>query len=527
MGVYVNPGNKGFEQIKTPRYVDKSGLLSVLNSTIGTERRLSCVSRARRFGKSYTAQMLAAYYDASCDSTGLFQNLVISEDDSYQKYLNRYHVIYLDITGFIPETSYEKLPDYLDQLLKRELSKEFPDLALEGALKDILVQITEATGRQFFAIIDEWDAPMRARGTTEEIQYRYLEFLRMLFKSQVTNRIFAGAFMTGILPIKKDGTQSAISEFKEYTMIRPGKFAPFIGFSEKEVKEICNTNNCSFEQMKKWYNGYIFRDGVQRFSIYNSGSVMEAAYEKEFASYWRQTSAVNGLRDYFNLDYDGLGEAAEKLLAGLEIPVRVSGFRNDLLSFESADDVLTLLIHFGYLNYDPLRESVHIPNNEIALEFADMIHGVTHNGTIQRIKDSALLLESIVNGDEEAVADGVQKVHMEESSMKDYNNEQALRAIIKLSLFTYRDHYIQMEELDSGTGYADIVFLPKRFENYPALVVELKYNDAADGAINQIKDRHYPEILKNYGSEILLVGVSYDKTDITKTHHCIIEKWEV
>ena len=183
-----------------------------------------------------------------------------------------------------------------------------------------------------------------------------------------------------------------------------------------------------------------------------------------------------------------------------------------------------MMIHFGYLSYDEEKGSARIPNNEIALEFADMIHGVNHSGTIARIKESDEFLNAIIDGDEVLAARIFQKIHMEESSMKYYNNEQALRAIIKLAMFTYRDHYIQMEELDCGVGYADIAYLPKKYENVPALVIELKYNDTAESAIQQIRDRSYFDILKDYGGEIVLVGISYEKTDVKKEHVCRIER---
>ncbi|MBO6214120.1 MAG: AAA family ATPase [Lachnospiraceae bacterium] len=524
MGIYINPGNRGFAEIKTENYVDKSGLLGVLNRLVSTERRLSCVSRARRFGKSYAAQMIAAYYCTGCDSSMLFDDLEIAKDESYRKYINKYNVLYLDIAKFFALTDTENLSAYIQDSVKRELIKEYDYLDDDRSIDEMLSDVVEQSGKQFIAIIDEWDSPIRADKSTEETQHKYLEFLRMLFKSQITNTVFAGAYMTGILPIKKDGSQSAISEFKEYTMIRPQKFARYIGFLDDEVKDICRRNGCSYEKMKAWYDGYSFRDGEGSISVYNANSVMEAAYSEEFTSYWRQTSAVNGLRDYINMDFDGLGAAAEKLLAGLEIPVKVTTFENDLLSFKSADDVLTMMIHFGYLSYDEEKESARIPNNEIALEFADMIHGVTHKETIARVKESDELLKAMIAGDEAKTADIFQRIHMEESSMKYYNNEQALRAIIKLAMFTYRDHYIKMEELDTGLGYADIVYLPKKYENVPALVIELKYNDSAEGAIEQIRQRNYPDVIKDYGAEIVLVGVSYDKNDLTKKHSCVIER---
>ena len=383
LGIYINPGNEGFNEIRKGEYVDKSGLLSVVNRTLSTDRRLSCVSRARRFGKSYAAQMVAAYYSTGCDSEDLFSDLKISKDISYREHINKYNVLFLDIAGFFCGIGPGELASNIATVLKRELFQEFPYISKEGDLKECLINAVRHSGRQFIAVIDEWDAPIRLRNCTEEAQYEYLELLRTLFKSQITKQVFAGVYMTGILPIKKDGSQSAISEFREYSMLFPGEYAPYIGLLDEEVKDVCESYGVSFEKMKEWYNGYEFNYGEKKIAVYNINSVMEAAYNNAFRSYWRETGAANSLMDYINMDFDSLGDSAEKLLAGLEIPVKVSGFANDLVSFRTADDVLTMLIHFGYLSYDEDKSSVHIPNNEVALEFADAIHGVKHGDTIK------------------------------------------------------------------------------------------------------------------------------------------------
>lgn len=365
--------------------------------------------------------------------------------------------------------------------------------------------------------------------TTDDIQYNYLQFLRSLFKSiSITDKVFAAAYMTGILPIKKDGTQSAISEFWEYTILKPGKFAPYIGFTETEVRSLCEEFHIDLEKMKYWYDGYQIK-GVG--SVYNPNSVMRAIESGEFQSYWPATSDPTSLLEYLNLDKEGLGKAVVDLLAGKEVRLDPSLFRNDPSSLKTEDDVLTLLTHYGYLSYDEDRETVRIPNEEIRLEYARSVHRVTHVETIQRVKRSVQLMKDTSDMRAEAVAAELQKVHTEEYSPRHYNNEQALRVTIKLAYFAYKDEYLQLEELAGGTGYADIVYLPKRNSDYPALVIELKaldkshpHNDA-EGAIAQIKNRHYPDILRDYTDEILLVGISYDKDDPYKTHRCVIESW--
>ena len=530
MGIYINPGNKVFRVKRNDTYIDKSGLIGVVNRTIGKRYKLSCISRPRRFGKSYAAQMLCAYYCVGCDSAPLFDDLEIAQNDTYRVHLNQYNVLYLDISGFIGEAGARGMLDAIIENVSSEIYDVFPGIKEAKTLGNLLNSCVEASGRQFIAIIDEWDAPMRDKAFNAEMQKAYLEFLRSLFKnSQLTDKVFAAAYMTGILPVKKDGTQSAISEFWEYTILKPGMFAPYVGFTENDVQKLCADFDISLETMKFWYDGYHVK-GVG--SVYNPNSVMRAIEAGEFQSYWSASSQPTDLLKYLNMDKKGLGKAVVDLLGGREVRVDPSLFNNDPTSLNSDDDVLTLLTHYGYLSYDEERETARIPNEEIRLEYARSVHRVTHRYTIERVRRSVQLMKDTADMRAEAVADELQRVHTEEFSPRHYNNEQSLRGTIKLAYFAYKDEYLQLEELAGGTGYADIVYLPKRNSDYPALVIELKARDKAhperdaEGAIAQIRQRNYPAILQNYTDEILLVGISYDKDDPDKKHTCQIESWQ-
>ena len=522
MGTYLNPGNNGFARMIRNEYVDKTGLIGLLNDTIGTTKNLICISRPRRFGKSYAAQMLCAYYDKTCDSHELFNKYAISKDASYEEHLNQYDVIYLDMTGIKPYTrNYEGLISFVMRRIMDEIIEQYPKITKKEDLASVLVDVVEKTGNKFIIIIDEWDAPIRENIS---IQNEYLEFLRSLFKnSGITAKVFAAAYMTGILPIKKDGSQSAISDFEEYTMIKPRKFGEYVGFTEREVEELCAENAISFEQMKQWYDGYTFK-GVG--SVYNPNSVMKAISNDDFDSYWTETSAAEGLMDYISKDYNGFAKTIAELIGGVDVEVNTTGFANDLVTFKGRDDVLTLMIHLGYLAYDSEKKTVRIPNEEIKLEFQRAIRMVDHKETLQRLRESDQLFLDTIEGREEAVAAQIEKVHREETAPLHYNKEDSLRSVIKLAYYTYREHYLQWEELPSGEGYADIVYLPKAHSEWPALIIELKWNDSAEGAIAQILNKKYPESLKDYGREILLVGISYDKDAPggDKKHTCRIIK---
>jgi len=327
--------------------------------------------------------------------------------------------------------------------------------------------------------------------------------------------------MTCILPIKKDRSQSAVSEFQEYTMVEPRRFAPYIGFLEDEVRGLCEQLGESFDRMKAWYDGYRFPRVT---SLYNPNSVMQALDSGVFRSYWTRTSAADSLLEHIRLDFAGLSRAVAELLGRVEVPVDVDGFSNDLVTFRNKDDVLTLLIHLGYLAYDPERETARIPNEEIRREFQRSIKEVDRAETIARVAASVKLMEDTVHGDEVAVAEEIERVHAEWPSLY-YNTEQALRSTIKLAYFSYADHYLRFEELPAGAGVADIVYLPKRDSPYPALVIELKCDVTARGAIDQIRERDYPKALTGFDGKVLLVGISYntDAAPGQRAHTCKIE----
>lgn len=524
MGNYLNPGNSGFVTMRNGIYVDKTGLIGLMNDTIDTSRKLICISRPRRFGKSYAAKMLCAYYDKTCDSSELFDDLAIAKDESYTKYLNKYDVIYLDMTNIIGATDKADLVSFIKRSVTQELVDAYPELKVEEAFFATLANATALTGNKFIAIIDEWDAVIRETAGQPEVQRAYIEFLRSLFKnSAATDKIFAAAYMTGILPIKKDGSQSAISDFEEYTVIKPRQFAEYVGFTEKEVRQLCEEYSGDFAKLKLWYDGYEFR-GIG--SIYNPNSVMKALRFHDFDSYWVETSAAESLMRYISLDYDGLSKTIAELLGGVRVKVDTIGFANDLVTFRNRDDVLTLLIHLGYLAYDEDTETVRIPNEEIRKEFAKTIRNVKRDDTIKRVQESDRLIYDTVHQNAEAVAAQIEKLHSEETAMIFYNNEQALRSVMKLAYFSYKDYYVKFEELPAGDGYADIVYIPKADSMLPALVIEMKWNKSAEGAIAQIKKKHYPDAIKDLGCEILLVGINYDKDAPAgeRKHTCVIEK---
>lgn len=525
MGKYLNPGNQEFARIVKKDYIDKTGMIDVINATIDTTSCLTCISRPRRFGKSYTAQMLCAYYDYTCDSHDLFDGKRISSLRSYEAHINQYDVIYLDIAAFISRMKTDGMPlntiaGQIKSAVRDELAAAYPYLADITDASDCILKCVDTNNRKFVFIIDEWDAVIREAKNDAETQTAYLNLLREWFKNgNFTGKATAAAYMTGILPIKKDGTESAVSDFEEYSVLDPGEFAAYTGFTEEEVHKLCDDNHMDFTSIKEWYDGYSFGDAQ---SVYNPYSVMKALKRKKIQSYWRKTTATEALLTYVSLGGDELQEKIAALIAGESIPVYTDDFGNDVESFKTDDDILTLLIHLGYLSYDTTSSMARIPNEEVRGEFKRLLQKAPCEKLIQLVKDSERLLADTLSGNGDAVASTIEKIRETNYAPTHYNDEQALRYGVKLAYLVCADHYLKIEELPSGRGVADLVYIPVQCERYPALVIELKWDKSDDSAVSQIKDHHYPAILSGYYGEILLIGINYSAK--SKQYTCTIER---
>ncbi len=527
MGLYLNPGNDAFQiAVNDDIYVDKSELLFYTNQKINKNKRYLCVSRPRRFGKSMAASMLAAYYSRGCSSGCLFQGLKIPKDGAFQKHLNQHDVIYLNIQQFLSASiELGLLAECIESEVMREVKEEYGNCFTENSLglPNALAQIYQSNAqpvRGFIFIIDEWDCLFREAKEDKDAQKKYLDFLKLLFKDQAYVSL---AYMTGILPIKKYGTHSAINIFDEYSMMNPGELAEFVGFTEGEVKSLCRQYKLEFSQVQSWYDGYRF---AGQWNIYNPKSVVDAAQTGEFDSYWTQTETYEALKTYIEMDYDGLKTAIVSMLGGGRCSINPRKFQNDMTTFKTKDDVLTLLVHLGYLAYDKGRQEVYIPNQEIASEFLDAVEEPAWDGVIQAIAESKALLDATIAMDSESVAAGMDIIHTQTASLLKYNDENSLACSVLIAYYSAKNQYMPpIRELPSGKGFADIVYLPRRKENVPALLVELKWNQSAQAAIQQIKEKEYVGTLNSYTRDILLVGINYDKKK--KSHQCFIEKYGV
>ena len=521
MGTFINLGNEAFQRIRNSEYVDKSGLIAIVNKTLFTRQSFSCITRCRRFGKSMAAEMLCAYYDHSCDSRGLFQDLEIAHHPSFEQHLNKYPVIYLDMTSFVSRFHEEDIVKIIDRKLLADVLLAYPEHKAneDDDLMDCLIGIAEKTGQRFIFIIDEWDAICREFKPNTPAMDRYVNWLRRMFKDVSATRVFAGTYMTGILPIKKYKTESALNNFQEYSMVEPGDMGAFFGFTKNEVRMLAQRHGADFEELEKWYDGYQIGDEP---SMFNPNSVMQAVTRRRCKSYWASTGAFDAVAHYIQMNFDGLKDDIIKMVAGERVKVNTTKFQNDISVIRNRDDVLTVLIHLGYLSYNWVKSECYIPNYEVAGEMRNAVEETNWTNLINTLKQSEQLLQATLDGDAEAVARGVDAAHDENTSILSYNNENSLACVLSIAYYYARNDYIIHRELATGKGFADLVLIPRKNVNSPAIVLELKYDKNADGAIEQIHRRQYPDKVVQYTSDLLLVGTNYDRA--AKAHECKIER---
>ncbi|MCD8201832.1 MAG: AAA family ATPase [Clostridia bacterium] len=524
MGTYLNPDNTMFRgHLKNKFYVDKSGLIEYTNECIESEDdKYICVSRPRRFGKSYAADMLKAYYSRGCDSRDLFEGLSASKLPSFDTHLNKYNVIYFDIAQIIKkdvdaETGLAELNEELVHELRAEHRFMF---FRKRKLIPMLEKIYKKTHKGFVFIIDEWDCPLRERKDDTRSQELYLQFLKDLFK----NRAYVSlAYMTGILPIRKYGEHSALNMFKEISMTGADPVQEYMGFTVKEVKKLCGGNKKLEAEIKKWYNGYTV-DGMDIYNPYSVGQAMRANPDLPMKGYWTATETYRALEVYIRTNTYGVQDVLSGLMEGKSVGVDISGFTNDMVTFDCRDDVLTLLIHLGYLSYDSLTKTVRIPNLELKEQFKSSLLRIGLGSYDETRIDSEKVFEATLAADAKKVASYFHKIHQRRTAVRDYNRELSLKCAVQFAYLVAEEYYNDYLELPAGDGFADVGYIPKNSENpvYPPMVVELKIDKSAEGALAQIEEKEYYNFMPNYHGDVILVGINYD--DKTKDHTCVIRK---
>jgi len=448
--------------------------------------------------------------------------------------------------------------------------------SFDEEIYDLFSEIFTITKRQIVFIIDEWDVVIRKKKDDLKSIEEYLDFLNIFLKDK---NYIALVYMTGILPLKKIGF-SSLNNFIELTMVDPSWMAKYIGFTDEEVQKLCekfiknqnenskkqkkndgmaivkdSTNNniqsfndkddlihknkfensnekefnpreISYDNMKKWYNGYkIVDDENNSVSIYTPFSVINALDNKKIRNYWNKSSSFEYLSSYIHMNYDGLKDDIILLMKKGTIKINVKTYQNDMTSFKCKDDVFTLLVHLGYLCYDENNNEVSVPNNEILEEFEICTNSKDWSDLFRDFQRSKEILKATLQYKTDKVAELVEEAH-DEADKKTYNNETALKYAIKLAYYAARINYTILDEVDSGKGYADVIYIPKQTCNDSAFIVELKYMNSSESGMNQIIERNYSSRLVHYKDNLLLVAINYDKETKNKKHTCTIRKYD-
>ena len=526
MGLYLNPNAEALKQsLRNEIYVDKTMIVSELNKLAETDHDFLCISRPRRFGKSMVGNLISAYYSKGCDTREIFSQMKIGQVPDYDKYLNKLNVIKLDLNGWYQnakkKNEHQNLIRQIDECVAEEFHEQFTNVKFsekEKSIDSCILKVYKETGEKFVIIIDEYDVLVRER-VSEELFQDYLSFLNGLFKDTTLRPAIALAYITGIIPIVRDKVQSKLNEFMEYTMLRPRQFAGMIGFTEEEVKELCETYDMDYDECLRWYDGYKMSDTIR---VCNPLSIVTAIHDREFDSYWSATGSFEALRDYILMDFEGIRQDVIKMISGGSVPVNVLKYQNTMESVNSKDNVFTYLIHLGYLCYNRKDKTCSIPNEEVRIEWINSIEdSADYKKVMAVVNASKKLLDDTIQGNEEAVARALDAAHTEVTNPLTYNDEHCFQSAICLAYFYANTRYTLVKELPTGKGYADLVLIPY-LPNIPALVIELKHNKSAESALQQIKDKNYCQALNHYKGDLLFVGISYDEK--TKEHTCRIEK---
>lgn len=518
---FLNRNNAadGFqESVNGHYYVDKSEIISFLNSKILTKEKWICVTHPRRFGKSMVIEMLSAYYTRDCDAEELFHNLKAKTAASFGQHLNTHNVIYMNFSEYFENTpGADGGIEKLSRNLLHDLKEEYPDIVDEYTeLPFALDMVQQVTGDRFIFLIDEWDTVFRFQKSQKQKQEEFLGFLKLLFKDRTYVEL---VYMTGILPIKKYNTGSALNMFREYTMLEPKQMDPYFGFCSEEVKALCGTEHSDFfRELTEWYDGYCGLGGTPK---YNPRSVVEALETGICSDYWASTGGFSELEDYITMDFDGLGQAVTELLSGEEVAVNVLGFSNDLDSFQDKDEVITALIHLGYLTLQNGR--VRIPNREMHEEFANTVKKLSWGEVSRLLNQSKQLLEATLRMDAETVSKILEGVHDDMREFKEYNSEHTLKCVIHLAYYAAMDRYELKFEEHAGKGIADCIMRPRRVAD-PGIILELKYNGNTSEAMKQMKEKNYAAGFPNHVKKVIMVAINYDKK--SKHHECSIEEIE-
>ena len=504
-------------------FVDKTEMIIDINNCVGTDSQYICITRPRRFGKTINAMMLACYYSKKSDFKSLFDKTKISKSESYLKYLNKYNVIYMTLNE-LPrhDCSYEEFIGRYIKLLLEDIKESFVDVIKkinikELSLSDILTQVYNETGEGFIFIIDEWDYIFNNKLFSQADRENFLIFLKDLLKDKAYVEL---AYMTGVLPIAKYSSGSALNMFREYNILNDVKYSKYFGFTGEEVENLCKKQErIKLEELKTWYNGYKSFTGED---IYNPRSVSNALSDGVCQSYWTNTGPMDEISYYIENNVEAVRDDIVRMASGIPVNIYLEGYGVEKISLNTREEILSAMTVYGFLSY--YDETLEIPNKELRLKFDYALKNHQMGEISKLVLKSNQMLEATIKRDTKTMEELLQEAHDINIPVIKYNDENSLACVITLVYLSARTKYKIIREMPAGIGFADFIFFPndKRDKRRPGIIIELKKDSTPEEALRQIREKRYDLALREYASPKLAVGIAYDSK--TKTHKVKIEE---
>lgn len=425
--------------------------------------------------------------------------------------------------------------DLIQSALIDDIKGMYPDLEVKSyfTISDMLF----CTNDKFIFIFDEWDY-IFSNNLFQENQNDFLEFLRNILKYQP---YVALAYMTGVLPIKKYSSGSALNMFDEFTFLKDRMFGEYFGFIEDEVRKLCDKNGeMNFKELESWYNGYLTAKGIK---IYNPRSVVKSLQNNYCESYWTNTGAMDEVAEYLKYNTLEIRDDVIRMVSGEEIDITIDEeFRAGQGTPRSKEEIYSAMIVLGFLSYHD--GYLKIPNTELMKEFERALKDKSFGYVSEIIENSKRMLKATVKGDTKTVEEILHGIHNSEISILQYwksdslhsldkfrepnhrfgsSLENSLSCVLTLAYLSARNTYRVEREEKTGKGYADFTFHPRRKNDIP-FIVELKKDELPEVAINQIIEKEYVEKIRgeDESKKVLAVAICYDSK--SKEHRCKIEE---
>ena len=499
--------NNEFELAANDKFfVDKTSLIEKINSLIGIKDRFVCITRPRRFGKTLNAMMLASYYSKNADFKKLFDKLEVSKSESYLAHLNKHNVIYMTLNQ-IPNTSctYEEFIERYTSFLLKDLEKFCPEIEINEKmlLSDVFEQIYQKRGNGFIFIIDEWDYIFNNNLFSEDDRKAFLEFLKDLLKDRPYVEL---AYMTGVLPIAKYSSGSALNMFLEFNIMNDHMYDEYFGFTNEEVEGLHKKQNkVSMDSLKEWYNGYYTCNNLQ---IYNPRSVTNALRQGVCQSYWTNTGPMDEISYYIENNVEEVRNDIVQMVSGIPVNIHLEGYSAEQINLNTRDEILSAMTVYGFLSYHD--EMLAIPNKELRMKFDYALKNHQMGAVSELVLKSNEMLKATLKKDTETMEKLIQEAHDINIPVIKYNDENSLACIVTLVYLSARSKYKIVREMPAGIGFADFIFYPND-KSKPAFILELKKNSTPDEALKQIEEKRYAMALKDYTGQKLAVGISYDE----------------